>query len=150
MISIVDDDKSIREAAKTLVRSLGYSAATFSSAEEFLESGRLDETSCLITDVQMSGMSGVDLQNHLIAKGDCTPVIFVTAFPESGLRERALRAGAVGFLSKPFREESYGAPPFEKRELTPSGPNFRFSHLSRERPACPPPCVVRTPPSHPT
>ena len=106
MISIVDDDKSIREAAKTLVRSLGYSAATFASAEEFLESGQLDKTACLITDVQMPGMSGVDLQNHLIAKGDCTPVIFVTAFPESGLRERALRAGAIGFLSKPFREDS--------------------------------------------
>jgi FixJ family two-component response regulator len=106
MISIVDDDKSIRDAAKTLVRSLGYEAATFASAEEFLESGQLDETACLITDVQMPGMSGADLQNHLIANGDRTPVIFVTAFPECGLRERVLCAGAVGFLSKPFREDS--------------------------------------------
>ena len=106
MISIVDDDKSVRDAAKTLIRSLGYEAATFASAEEFLESGQLDETACLITDVQMPGMSGADLQNHLIANGDCTPVIFVTAFPESGLGERALRAGAIGFLSKPFREDS--------------------------------------------
>jgi FixJ family two-component response regulator len=106
MISIVDDDKSVRDAAKTLVRSLGYEAATFASAEEFLESGQLDETACLITDVQMPGMSGADLQNHLIANGDCTPVIFVTAFPECGLRERVLCAGAVGFLSKPFREDS--------------------------------------------
>jgi len=106
MISIVDDDKSVREAAKTLVRSLGYSAATFASAEEFLNSGRLDETACLIVDVQMPGMSGADLQNHLTAKGDCTPVIFVTAFSERGLREHVLRAGAVGFLSKPFREDN--------------------------------------------
>lgn len=106
MISIIDDDESIRDAAKTLVRSLGYSAATFASAEEFLESGHLGETACLITDVQMPRMSGADLQNHLIAKGDCPPVIFVTAFPEDRLRERVLRAGAIGFLSKPFREDS--------------------------------------------
>jgi len=106
MISIVDDDKSVRNAAGALLRSLGYSTATFASAEEFLQSGRLQETACLITDVQMPGMSGVDLQNHLIASGDRTPVIFVTAFPEQGLRERTLRAGAFGFLSKPFSEES--------------------------------------------
>jgi FixJ family two-component response regulator len=106
MISIVDDDKSIRDAARSLIRSLGYSAVTFASAEEFLESGRLRETACLITDVQMPGMSGVDLHNHLIAKGDPTPVIFVTAFPEESLRDRVLSAGAIGFLSKPFSEES--------------------------------------------
>lgn len=106
MISIVDDDKSIREAAKTLVKSLGHCAATFASAEEFLQSGRLDETACVITDVQMPGMSGVELQNHLLATGSCTPVIFVTAFPEDALRERVLRAGAIGFLSKPFTEET--------------------------------------------
>ncbi len=106
MISIVDDDKSVRNAASTLLRSLGYSAATFASAEEFLQSGRLHETACLITDVQMPGMSGVDLQNHLIARGDTTPVIFVTAFPEKAMRERVLNAGAFGFLTKPFSQES--------------------------------------------
>jgi FixJ family two-component response regulator len=106
MISIVDDDRSVRNAARTLLRSLGYSTATFASAEEFLQSGRLQETACLITDVQMPGMSGVDLQNHLIAKGDKTPVIFVTAFPEDSLRARALGAGAFGFLTKPFSEDS--------------------------------------------
>ena len=105
MISIVDDDKSVREAAKTLIRSLGYTTATFASAEEFLESGRLGDTACLITDVQMPGMSGVDLQSHLTANGHCTPVIFVTAYPEESVRERALDAGAFGFLSKPFSEE---------------------------------------------
>jgi FixJ family two-component response regulator len=106
MISIVDDDKSVREAAETLVRSLGYTTATFASAEEFLESGRLRDTACLITDVQMLGMSGVDLQSHLTANGHCTPVIFVTGYPEESVRERAMVAGAFGFLSKPYSEES--------------------------------------------
>jgi len=105
-ISIVDDDKSVREAAKMLVKSLGYTTATFASAEEFLESGRLPDTACLITDVQMPGMSGVDLQSHLTASGHSTPVIFVTAYPEASVRARALEAGAFGFLSKPFSEES--------------------------------------------
>lgn len=106
LISIVDDDKSVRDAARALVKSLGYSPATFASAEEFLQSGRLKETACVITDVRMPGMSGVDLQDHLIARGDKTPVIFVTTFPEEGLRKRALGAGAFGFLTKPFSEES--------------------------------------------
>ena len=105
MISIVDDDNSVRNAARALLKSLGYSPATFASAEEFLQSGRLKETSCLITDVQMPGMSGVDLQDHLIASGDRTPVIFLTAFPDEGLRARALAAGAFGFLIKPLSEE---------------------------------------------
>jgi FixJ family two-component response regulator len=106
MIAIVDDDRSVREAAKTLIRSLGYATATFESAEEFLESGQLRDIACLITDVQMPGMSGVDLQNHLTANGHSTPVIFVTAYPEESVRVRALDAGAFGFLSKPFTEES--------------------------------------------
>jgi FixJ family two-component response regulator len=106
MISIVDDDKSVREAAKMLIGSLGYATATFASAEEFLESGRLRDTACVITDVQMPGMSGVDLQSHLTANGHCTPMIFVTAYPEESLRARAMNGGAFGFLSKPFSEDS--------------------------------------------
>jgi FixJ family two-component response regulator len=106
MIAIVDDDKSVREAAKTLIKSLGYSTAAFASAEEFLESGCLHDAACLITDVQMPGMSGLDLQGHLTANGHSTPVILVTAYPEEGVRERALNAGAVGYLSKPLSEES--------------------------------------------
>jgi FixJ family two-component response regulator len=106
MISIVDDDKSVREAAKMLVRSLGYATETFASAEEFLKSGRLGDTACLITDVQMPGMSGVDLQSHLTANGHRTPVIFVTAYPEESVKARALDAGAFGFLGKPFSEDS--------------------------------------------
>ena len=73
MISIVDDDKSVREATKGLVRSLGYTAATFGSAEEFLSSERVHDTSCLITDVQMPGLSGVELQSYLIAEGHQMP-----------------------------------------------------------------------------
>jgi FixJ family two-component response regulator len=106
LISIVDDDESIREATKGLVRSLGYFAATFASAEEFLNSGRINDTSCLITDVQMPGLSGVDLQRRLIAQGRTMPTIFVTAFPDERTRKRVLTAGAVGYLSKPYDEES--------------------------------------------
>ena len=106
MISIVDDDRSVREAANSLIRSLGYATATFASGEEFLESGCLSETECLITDVRMPGMSGVDLQSRLIANGNRMPVIFVTADPDESTRERALGAGALGFLIKPICEES--------------------------------------------
>jgi FixJ family two-component response regulator len=106
LISIVDDDESIRESTKGLVRSLGYRAATFASAEEFLQSDSVDNTSCLITDVQMPGLSGIDLQRGLIARGVEMPTIFITAFPEEGTRLRALTAGAFGYLGKPFSEES--------------------------------------------
>ena len=105
MISIVDDNESVREATKSLVRSLGYAASTFASAEEYLQSASVQETSCLITDLQMPGMNGVELQHRLLADGYRTPVIFVTAFPIEKLRTRALEAGAFGFLSKPFDAE---------------------------------------------
>jgi FixJ family two-component response regulator len=104
MISIVDDDESVRESTKALIRSLGYAARTFSSAEEFLDSD-LDDTACLILDIQMKGLSGVELQERLIAEGRHTPIIFVTAFPDENIRSRVLDAGAVGFLSKPFNDE---------------------------------------------
>src|SRR5215468_701309 len=103
-ISIIDDDQFAREATGDLVQSLGYEVLTFESAEGFLESGRLAETSCLITDLHMPGLSGLDLQSRLIAEGQRIPVIFVT--PEERFRRRAMNAGAVGFLSKPFDEES--------------------------------------------
>jgi FixJ family two-component response regulator len=105
MISIIDDDDSMRDATRRLVRSLGLHADTFASAEEYLESDRLHDTSCLITDLQMPGLSGVELQSLLIARGLSTPIIFITAFPEEGVRAHALEAGAVGFLGKPFDEE---------------------------------------------
>jgi FixJ family two-component response regulator len=105
IISIVDDDESVRDAAEVVVRSLGYAAATFASAEEYLRSGRMQDTSCLIADVQMPGMSGLDLQARLIADGYRMPIIFVTAFPKENVRARALQAGAIGFLVKPFSSD---------------------------------------------
>ena len=105
LISIVDDDESIRESTKGLVRSLGYQAAVFSSAEEFMQSSTLGSTSCLITDVQMSGLSGIDLQRWLIAEGIRMPTIFITAFPEEATQALVLTAGAVGYLAKPFSED---------------------------------------------
>jgi len=104
MISIVDDDLSVREATKGWVRSLGYVTAAFASAEEFLQSGKVNDTECVITDVQMPGLSGFELQSHLISQGNRTPIIFITAFPEERTRTRALEAGAIGFLTKPFNE----------------------------------------------
>jgi FixJ family two-component response regulator len=106
VISIVDDDESVREATKGLVRSLGYVAATFASGEEFLNSDRVNDTSCLITDVQMPGLNGLELQSRLTAMDRRIPIIFVTAFPQEQVRARALKAGAVGFLSKPFSDDS--------------------------------------------
>ena len=107
VISIVDDDELVREATKSLVRSLGYKAVAFRSAEEFLESPHVTATVCLITDVQMPGLSGVDLQDRLIADGRRIPVIFVTAFPDERLRARVFKSGSVGFLPKPFNEERF-------------------------------------------
>jgi len=102
VISIVDDDASVRAATNRLVRSLGYVAFTFASADEFLRSPQLRDSSCVIADVQMPGMSGVDLQRHLRAQGCRLPIIFITAFPDESVRARALDAGAVCFLTKPF------------------------------------------------
>jgi FixJ family two-component response regulator len=106
VISIIDDDESVREATKGLVRSLGYAAVTFASAEEYLGSEYVRTTDCVITDVQMPGMSGIDLQSQLISVGDRTPIIFVTAYPEERIRNYAMNAGALGFLSKPFSDQS--------------------------------------------
>jgi FixJ family two-component response regulator len=102
VISIVDDNESVREATKHLLSSLGYGTATFASAEEFLDSDQVNETSCLITDLQMPGLSGVELQSRLIAQGKGMPMIFITASTEGNTRARALKAGAIGFLIKPY------------------------------------------------
>jgi FixJ family two-component response regulator len=106
VISIIDDDESVRAATNRLVRSLGFVALTFACADDFLRSPRLDDTSCLIADVQMPGMSGIELQSTLIASGKDIPIIFITAFPDERIRTRAMEAGAVGFLSKPFKGSS--------------------------------------------
>jgi FixJ family two-component response regulator len=102
LIAIVDDDESVRTAMDGMVESFGYSPVTFESGGEFLKSDRLPEASCLILDVQMPGMSGLELYDQLLSKGFRIPTIFITAFPDVRVRERALRAGGVCFLSKPF------------------------------------------------
>lgn len=104
VISIIDDDPSVRKATDGLVRSLGYRSLTFASAEDFLQSDHIEDTSCVITDVQMPGLSGVELQSMLNARGARMPMIFITAYPEDRIRRSVLEAGAVGFLSKPFEE----------------------------------------------
>jgi FixJ family two-component response regulator len=106
IVSIVDDDLQAREAIEELVLSLGYKAVTFESADHFLSSDQVRKTACLIADIQMPGRSGLDLQDHLVANGHPTPIIFITAFPEERFRTRAMTAGAVCFLSKPFHEKS--------------------------------------------
>ncbi|ESY94397.1 response regulator [Mesorhizobium sp. LNHC209A00] len=106
IVSVVDDDESVRVATVRLVRLHGFVAYGFGSGEEFLLSPHAEDTSCLITDVSMPGMSGVELQSQLIAQGKRLPVIFITAFAEENSRMRALAAGAVCFLTKPFNGET--------------------------------------------
>jgi FixJ family two-component response regulator len=106
VVSIIDDDESVRLAMKSFLRSLGYDVCTFASAEDYLCSPRVNDTSCLITDVQMPGMNGIELQCHLMDNGRRTPMIFITAFPEETIRMRSLEAGAVCFLGKPFDEQT--------------------------------------------
>jgi len=102
VISIIDDDASVRTATNNLLRSRGYIVHTFASADEFLRSPHLRETSCVIADVQMVGMSGLDLLTDMRRRGHAAPFIFITAFPDEGVRDRAVRAGATCFLAKPF------------------------------------------------
>jgi FixJ family two-component response regulator len=102
VISVIDDDASVRAATSNLLSSHGYPVYTFASAEEFLQSARLSDSSCVIADVQMSAMSGLDLLTHMRAEGYDVPFIFITAFHEEGVRARALEAGAICFLAKPF------------------------------------------------
>jgi FixJ family two-component response regulator len=106
VISVIDDDDSVRAATNNLLRSRGYIVHTFASAEAFLQSPHLMGTSCVIADVQMSVMSGLDLLTNMRASGYDTPFIFITAFPDDGVRVRALQAGAVCFLAKPFAAPS--------------------------------------------
>jgi len=105
-ISIVDDDDSIREALKSLLGSVGFSANAFASAEEFLNSSRQETTECLILDVWMPGMSGLELQSELAAADSKVPIIFISAHDDAEVRTRALNAGAIDFLQKPFSEEA--------------------------------------------
>jgi FixJ family two-component response regulator len=101
-VCIIDDDESVRTATMCFVRSLGYLAHAFASAEEFLQSPYVGETVCLIVDVQMPRMSGLELQSRLRTEGVRIPIIFITAYPEERTKARALDAGAICFLDKPF------------------------------------------------
>ena len=104
-IAVIDDDESVRQATRSLVRSLGLCVIAFASAEEFLKSPRFDEVSCIISDIQMPGMNGLELQQHLALAGPERPLIFVTALLEEHLQKQAMAAGAVGFLIKPFEAQ---------------------------------------------
>jgi FixJ family two-component response regulator len=105
LIAIIDDDESVRSSVSGLVRSLGYSARTFASAAEFLGSGAQPDSACIISDVQMPGISGIELKEALMAAGSRTPVILMTAFVSDAVMARASQAGAVCFLRKPFDAE---------------------------------------------
>ena len=105
LISVVEDDQPFRESMRKLMTVLGYTVQAFSSATEFLKSPLLTETACLVTDVQMPGMSGVELHRHLIDRGHAIPTILVTAYPDETARNRALKDGVVCYLSKPVDDE---------------------------------------------
>jgi FixJ family two-component response regulator len=102
LVSIIDDDESLRVAMTGLFRSRGFVAHGFASAEEFLSSSELSETSCVISDVQMPGIGGLELQAKLTAQNARIPIIFITAFPDSRIENKARDAGAICFLKKPF------------------------------------------------
>jgi len=105
LIACVDDDQAVCEAMIRFLKVFGFAAEAYSSAEEFLQSDRLIDTSCLITDVQLGGMSGLQLQNRLSELRSGIPVIVITAFPDDRVREQAMKAGAIGFFSKPVTKE---------------------------------------------
>lgn len=105
LVSVVDDDESVRRTTTFLIESFGFRAAAFESAESFLKSGQLHNTSCLILDVQMPGMNGLQLQNELAAAGYGIPIIVITSYDDKESRGRAMQAGAVAFLGKPFSDE---------------------------------------------
>jgi FixJ family two-component response regulator len=96
--------ESLRKAARRLIKSYGIAVGTFASAEDFLTSGQLDQTACLVLDVQMPGLNGLELQRLLVAGGHQIPIIFITAFTDESTRVQALEAGAIGYLIKPFEE----------------------------------------------
>ncbi len=105
LISVVDDDESVRRTTKLLVESFGYRAAVFESAESFLKSDQLYDTSCLVVDVHMPGMNGLELQSHLAGEGYSIPAIFITAYGDKESHRQAMETGAVAFLAKPFSDE---------------------------------------------
>jgi FixJ family two-component response regulator len=106
LVCVVDDDSLIRDSTVRLIRSFGFRVETFASAEEFENSDCLEETACLILDVRMPGMGGLELQDRLSEASERIPIIFITAYADDEQERRAMKAGAVGFLYKPFSQES--------------------------------------------
>src|SRR3974377_502125 len=104
-IAVVDDDELVRIALERLLKDLGFLVASFGSAEDFLKSGQLPEIACLIADIRMPGMSGLDLQAQLNAESRAIPIVFLTPHGDEKMRLQAMRAGAVGFLAKPFNSD---------------------------------------------
>jgi FixJ family two-component response regulator len=105
LISVVEDDEPFRESMRKLVTALGYAVEAFPSAANFLASPRLGETACLVTDVQMPGMTGVELHRHLIDAGHSIPTILVTAYPDEAVRKRVLKEGVICYLRKPVDDD---------------------------------------------
>lgn len=105
IISIVDDDESVREATEARMKSLGFGARTFSSAADFLASPGIEDTSCMVVDIHMPHMTGVELHRRLIDLGYAIPTILITAYPDEGVRARALAEGVICYLVKPFDDE---------------------------------------------
>jgi len=106
VISIVDDDQSLRRSLRNLLTSVGFRVETFASAEDFLSSSEQENTGCLVLDLRMGGMHGLDLLRHLAATGSRIPVVILTAHGDDETRQRSLEAGAVAFLGKPFRPDT--------------------------------------------
>lgn len=106
LVAIVDDDQLFRRSVERLVRSAGFRVEAFGSAEEFLESGASSGTACLVLDIKLPGMNGLELQQRLIKRGQRIPIVFVSAHGDSVLRAHALRAGAIEFLKKPFDDST--------------------------------------------
>lgn len=102
IVSIIDDNQEVRNAVQRLMRSRGFVTRAFASAEEFLQSPSLQETACVITDIQMPGMTGIELHDFILKQRPRLPVIFLTAFPDERVEKRAFQSGALGFLTKPF------------------------------------------------
>jgi len=105
LVSVVDDDASLRRSVRNLLTSMGFPVETFASAEAFLESTQRESTGCLVLDLRMAGMDGLDLLRHLTAVGTPIPTVILTAHGDDELRDRALEAGAVAFLAKPFHAD---------------------------------------------
>jgi FixJ family two-component response regulator len=121
VISIIDDDQTLRESIVDLVRAMGFEAQGFEGAEAFLHSGSIARTACLITDMRMPGMNGLELHERLVASGEAVPTIVITAFPKADDRARAQRNGVVCYLAKPFDHNQLAdciAVALEKREAS--------------------------------